>query len=431
MRKSFLISVFFIVIISLSTLTPAQNITIGPDSMSGRTTISYKGIKVGEKADNVRFDNVLNSPQSSFSFKDLKDKIVIVEFWATWCGPCLPAMDHLKTLKDKFPDQVEVISVLHESEERLQRYIKNKPSAIWHLADPEMKTNQYFPHRAVPHTVLIDKDGKVAAITRPDEITEEVINKLINKQTVSLTKKDDGLNDGFDFTKDYFPKPESTEYAFDFQPPVPGGFPLTQRQRKGIWAGRRMTLINQPILNIYKTVFGFNTVRLVFEGVERSSIESPKNKTSYCLDVVVPKGKENELLAYAQKELLKMDFEIKGRIEKRKVEVGILTVTDKEKLLSHQSKGNESGQANVGMVNASQYKRNGVSIDEMLKGFFESFGHGGLPLVNETGVDGLFDFDFSLDLEDKFTLKNALEKYGLKLSKDTREVELLVIYKES
>ncbi|HRH42665.1 MAG TPA: redoxin domain-containing protein [Pyrinomonadaceae bacterium] len=430
MRKISTGFILFFIIFLFANLAAAQNITINRDSMDAKTTVNYKGIKIGEKADNVKFDNVLNSPQNTFSLKDLKDKIVIVEFWATWCGPCLPAMEHLKSLKEKFSNQLEVISVLHESEERLQRFIKNKPSSIWHTADPEMKTNQYFPHRAVPHTVIIDRDGKVAAITRPDEITEDVINKLINKQSVNLTKKDDGLNEGFDMSKDYFPKPESTEYSFDFQPPIPGGFPMTQRQRKGVWAGRRMTMINQPILNIYKTVFGFNSVRLIYEGVDKAEFESQKAKTNYCLDIIVPKGKENELLNYGKAELEKLNFEVKARVEKRKTEVGVLTVVDKEKLLSHQSKKDSAEQSVFGMINASQYKRKGVSLDEMLKGFLESFGHGRLPLVNETGVDGLFDFDISLDLEDKLTIKNTLAEYGLRLTKEEREVELLVIYKD-
>lgn len=427
MRKYNISLILTLVILLIPNLLFAQNITINGGSANTKPSINYKGIKIGEKADEVMFEKVFNAPQISFSLKDLKNKIVILEFWATWCGPCLPAIEHLNKLKEKFPDHLEVISILHESEERLHRFMKNKPTLIWHIADPEMSLNKYFPHRAVPHTVVINKEGKVVAITSPEELTEGVISKLINNQSVKLPTKDDKLGDGFDMTKDYFPKPENTEYAFDVQPAIPGGFPMVQRSRKGVWLGRRFTMLNQPISNLYKTVYQFTDIRVIYEGIDKTEFDPRKAKALYCLDVIVPKGKENELYSYAEKELQKLDFEVKARIEKRKVDVGILTCFDKEKLLSHKSKSSES--TGFAMMNASQYKRKGVSIDEMLKGFLESFGHGRMPLINETGIDGLFDFDITLDLESRETLKNALAEYGLKLSKEERETELLVLYK--
>lgn len=411
----------------LSNLSFAQNITIGGGSGNTKTTVSYRGIKIGEKVDEVKFEKVFNAPQSAVSLKDLKNKIIILEFWATWCGPCLPALDHLNSLKVKFPDQLEVISVLHDSEERLQRFMKNKPSSMWHVADPEMSLNRYFPHRAVPHTVVINKEGKVAAITSPTELNEEIISKLINNQSVKLPTKDDKLDDGFDMSKDYFPKPESTEYAFDIQPAIPGGFPMVRRVKKGNWAERRLTMLNQPISLLYKTIYQFTEIRVIYEGVDRNEFDHRKTKAIYCIDIVVPKGKESELYSYAKNELAKLDFDVKARVEKRKLEVGILTCFDKEKLLAHKNKSSQ--ETNFAMMNASQYKRKGVSIDEMLKGFLESFGHGRMPLINETGIDGLFDFDITLDLEDKATLKNALAEYGLKLAKEERETEMLVLYR--
>lgn len=430
MKKTFDNIALTLLIAAFAAICSAQNITINRDSMNSRTEINYRGIKIGEKIDKVKFENVFNAPNSSFALKDLKDKIVILEFWATWCAPCFPAIEHLKELKQKFPNEIEVISVLQESEERLQRYMKNKPSSLWHIADPDGKLNEFFPHRAIPHTVVIDKGGKVAAITSPKEITESVISQLINNQSIKLPKKEDDLGNGFDMTKDYFPKPENTEYSFDVQPAIPGGFPMTRSSNKNsVWANRRITLINQPIINIYRAIFRFNSIRTIYEGIEKEKFQSIQNKISYCIDVVVPKGKEAELYSYAQKELMALDFEIKARIEKRKVEVGVLTVFDKEKLLAHQAGKNTQVQTGFSVTNASKYNGKGVSIDEMLKSFLESFGHGRMPLINETGVEGVFDFDIQLDLEDKATLKNALAKYGLKMVKEERETEMLVIYK--
>ena len=437
MKKLYQTLTIILVIAVFAVISFAQNITINRDSMNSKTEVSNQRIKIGEKVDKVRFEKVFNSPQNSFALKDLKNKIVILEFWATWCGPCFPAIENLKKLKEKFPNQLEVISVLQESEERLQRYMKNKPSSLWHVADPERKLNEYFPHRAIPHTVVIDSEGKIAAITNPEAVTEAVISQLINKRAINLPKKEDGLGGNFDMTKDYFPKPENTEFAFDVQPPIAGGLPMMQRQRRGVWANRRLTLINQSIFNIYRVIFRFSSVRTIFEGIDKSKFDSHQSKTAFCLDVIVPKGKEDELYSYAQKELEALDFEIKAKIEKRKTEVGVLTLFDKEKLMAHKSeKTNPTGDPKLSsqptdfsLVNASQYKRNAASIDDLVKNYLESFGLLKIPIVNETGIDGLFNFEISLDLEDKSTLKNALAKYGLKISKEERETEMLVIYK--
>jgi thiol-disulfide isomerase/thioredoxin len=201
-------------LLSIQFLQAQQTITIGGSGafQSNNSVAVKKGIAIGQQAPDIKFSGLLNAPKDETSLSELKGKIVILEFWATWCVPCLPAMDHLKELKDKFPGNLVVIGILYDKTERLERYIKNKPSSLWHIADPESRFNEFFPHRSVPHSVIIDQSGKVVAITAPENITEKVISDLVRNQPVQLPEKEDHVGENFEPSKDI--PPDSGRFCY-------------------------------------------------------------------------------------------------------------------------------------------------------------------------------------------------------------------------
>ncbi len=407
-------------------LQAQQVISIGGAS-SGKPVTVNKGVGVGMQVPDIRFSNILNAPNKESSLAQLKGKVIILEFWATWCGPCLPAMEHLSELKEKFAGKMEVIAILHEEEDRLKRYIKRKPSLLWHIADPNASFNEYFPHRFIPHTVIIDQKGRVAAITSPGEINEDIINQLINNKKINLPEKNDGVDEGFDFTKDYFPRDPDTGYLFDVQPPIPGAFAMTRMASSPPWSGRRITILNSPAALIYRTVYNVSSVRVVYEGLNESEMKSNKQKDIFCVDVIVPKGKDSELYKYAQKELEKLDLPVKARTAKRKMMTAVLTCIDPTKLPRAKDPGKSGPITGNNFVNASNFKKKAITMDEFARSYIESFGIVGIPVVNETGASGLFDFNITLDLEDKLSFKTALADMGLKIVKEEREIDVVVL----
>ena len=119
-----------------------------------------------------RRDGLLYSEGPNFKLEDLdgnwvnlrslRGKTVLLDFWATWCGPCLRAMPHLQQLHEEFGDQGLVIMGINaETGERARRYMRKKGYTFISLVDEGHQVTELYQVRGLPTTVIIDKEGMV------------------------------------------------------------------------------------------------------------------------------------------------------------------------------------------------------------------------------------------------------------------------------
>ncbi|WP_166792088.1 TlpA family protein disulfide reductase [Pedobacter alluvionis] len=123
--------------------------------------------------------------------KDLsgyKGKLLILDFWATWCGSCVSSLPKLSKLQQNFTGKMKVILVncynTRDNEKKISDfYLKRKDL----LLAPQLPTVindrsllQMFPHRIIPHYVWIDANGTVAAITNSQYINACQIKQLLS-----------------------------------------------------------------------------------------------------------------------------------------------------------------------------------------------------------------------------------------------------------
>ncbi len=99
---------------------------------------------------------------------DLKGKVVLVDFWATWCGPCIAEMPNLKSAYAEFKDKgFEIIGVsIDQSLDPLKKYLaaeKTPWSTLWDPGQKESMADKYGI-TSIPALFLVGKDGKVAAV---------------------------------------------------------------------------------------------------------------------------------------------------------------------------------------------------------------------------------------------------------------------------
>lgn len=122
----------------------------------------FKQSKVGSTAPNFNLKDIYNKDISLFEFKD--KKYVLIDFWASWCGPCREELPYIKELYKKYKNQgFEIISITKDDKTDLWKnaILKEKIEAWKHVSLIENKSKidtDYFVN-GIPHKVLIDKNG--------------------------------------------------------------------------------------------------------------------------------------------------------------------------------------------------------------------------------------------------------------------------------
>ena len=113
---------------------------------------------------------------------ETKGKWVLVDFWATWCGPCRAAIPELNTFHEKFKDKLVVIGISDEPEEKVREM--KSPEIKYHSAiDTQARTKKALNVKGIPHVIVIDPEGIVRwegfPMLEGHELTTEVMEKLL------------------------------------------------------------------------------------------------------------------------------------------------------------------------------------------------------------------------------------------------------------
>ncbi|HCX23180.1 MAG: hypothetical protein CMB80_32955 [Flammeovirgaceae bacterium] len=371
-------------------------------------------LRVGDKIPEFSLEMI--QEDQHFSSSQYQGKVILLDFWATYCSPCVKGLPHLESLQAEFKDQLQVLAVSAESRERIERFI-SKTSFDLTFALESQELSDYFPHRSVPHSVLIDGDGMVLAITFPENITSVVISKAINQQPIILPVKRDNMS--FDPSHDYFEADSTTRQSFQLQPYMAEVPTFSRRYGTGPFANRRMTTYNMSYEGLYRMAYDITTYRILSEADE-SVMDWDNKQNRYCMDVIVEDP--GQLLDFTQTQLQKV-LPVKARKQAREMDVLVVkTVEDGVKAPLSKEKGNLT-------AGGSGFNNTGATIKEFCD-YLEGFGIVGMPVVDETGEERLFDIQFSFDPEDSETFKHAVAELGLQYGKAVREIEVLVLYEE-
>lgn len=116
--------------------------------------------KIRENAD-FTLNDITGKP---WTLSSLKGKVVVVNFWATWCPPCRKEMPDLNALAAQFKDQgLVVLAISDEDLATVKPFIDKAGYTYPILLDPGRKINKLYQVDGIPKTFIYDKDGKLVA----------------------------------------------------------------------------------------------------------------------------------------------------------------------------------------------------------------------------------------------------------------------------
>lgn len=115
---------------------------------------------------------------------DTSNKFILIDFWATWCGPCKQAIPEMNKYSKLFKDRLVVIGISDESKRTIKK-MKSPVMEYFSAYDTKSRLYKKYKIKGIPHVVLIDPKGVVKwegfPLLNGHELTKEVIEKIINK----------------------------------------------------------------------------------------------------------------------------------------------------------------------------------------------------------------------------------------------------------
>lgn len=124
---------------------------------------------------------------------DFKGKVVLVDFWGTWCGPCKMLEPRERSLKQMYRDQpFEILGIAIDSKPRLKAYLEKNPLPWPNIADGSRSLSDQYKIEAVPTFMLIDPEGTLIKTWQGGQNFDEIelaVEKAINDAKTGNGKK--------------------------------------------------------------------------------------------------------------------------------------------------------------------------------------------------------------------------------------------------
>ncbi len=409
-------------------------------SLSGQ----YKPLKIGDTLPNQFWETSLemvNTPQKTITLAAEKDKLILLDFWNTWCSACILNFPRMEELQKQFGDKVKILAVSSQDRPTLEKFFASengsKYKQVKSVAGDKMM-GKLFPHMGVPYIVWI-KDGKLLSTTDAYQVTSEALTAItaggsadLNTITQLSRSRPLMLSEAFDQTKNV----NLLNYSFMTKGYLPqiGSGSTFRTTKVGKVYGLQMT--NIPLKDILFSVgyhfFAekkdpkeFTEKRMILEVKDPSQILGQpqsdgtfERSLMYSYEFIVPEDKAETLYPAMLEGLSRFtDYDI--TIENRRIECLILQKIPGSDLLK--TKGGEF--KNTFPQSPS------VLQNSPLQGMVNMI-NGNTPIkllmLDETGYTDHVDLKIS-GVQTAEQLSTELEKYGLRVIKEHRNVEVMVV----
>ena len=399
----------FLLLGAASSLSEAEENPHHSKTNASTQVASKPPIAQGQTAPPLCFEKLLQAPQNQTTdWKTLQGKVVVIEFWATWCGPCIAAMPHMNELAMTFADKpVVFISVTDESESKISPFLKKRPIRGWIGLDTDRSVIDAFGITHIPQTIIVKPDGKIAGVTSPGDLKKEMIESLLQGKETDIPNsmlKAFSLKAGSEIGTEQDRQPAVLKIVIR---PAATPAQMTSSSR------HRLSMSSANLRDIIAEIYDTPGSRVKLEGLDA--------ETRYDLTAIVPTQRP-ELLHAILRETVTAVFEIEIKHEERTADALELRVKESGelKLMETASAGGSSrstSRRSLGLVNTDM-----AGLAEQLEDFL------GLPVVDETGLTKHYDISltWSESTQDAI-LETVKTDLGLDVKHVRRSVEFLIV----
>lgn len=297
---------------------------------------TIKPLAVGDPVPDSMISHIINAPFSSARLPYGKNKIILLDFFATWCGPCVAMLPKLDSLDKQMDDTLQVFVVAYEKAAVVRNFLVNKTQNLqlpFITEDTLLRT--WFPHKLIPHEVWI-KEGRVTAISHAESVTADNIRRMAMNKNPAIRPK----NDLFLFDRN---KPLLENDAINYSttpihasvllPHIEGLSGMSDFIRDTVRKLQRMYFINLPLTALYRQAIhdSIPVNRWILKtGIKESFIRPITSNTewaikhTYCYEQTAPLNTGMDKMIHKMLTDLNEQFSLSAAIEQKKIDAWII-----------------------------------------------------------------------------------------------------------
>lgn len=407
-----------------------------------KEAVSGTELRIGDRLPDVSITNLVNTGKSSLSTKDFRGKMLILDFWATWCTPCVALMPKMDSLQKAMANEVQILPVTYQAKAEVQRLLSRSAkfksiSLPFVFADETL--HQFFPHKELPHYVWIDSAGKVVAITGHNQITADTIKMMLAKGNTSLKIKKD-IFKPYDREKAVlFQNLDYAEQDVQFQSLFTGfkeglntRLEVVRHENGKV---KKITILNGYLQFLFRIGWSdetryFSNSRVIIESKDSLKMINRESgdkfvdwlkDNAWTYELIVPEHLSANAFTIMRTEMERFFPQYAVHVEKRPVKCLVLERTSiSDKIRSDGGKPKSSFDPyGITMIN--------TRITLLVSQLNYLLQNRKMPVIDATGYSEGIDLLLDTNITDIESLRKALQKYDLDLVEKDYEIDMLVI----
>jgi len=415
------------------------------------TNNEIEPINIGEQVPSLVMQEVLNYEKANLQLDKYLGKVIILDFWASWCAPCLQMMPKSNLLQEKYRDHLQIIPITYEDSATAIKAISRieKAKGINNelpLVVNEKYLHQLFPHQSLPHYVWIDRTGKVISITGLDGVNEENIERAIGQNSLVANRKEN--RKGIKVNSEE-PLVMANMHIEDKEILMQSTLMGHIENAASIWSykpfypsegeSQRVYAVNCSIINLYTMAYSkaeknFNTSKVRIEVSDPSPLtkldeaqswDDWMKYNSFSYEIIIPADQTLRAHDLIMEDLQRYFPHYKVRTEMREEEVWALVRTNEEEKFASIIDDPNDWDLEFMPYRAFMKNHNMSRLVYELNNKY--LNHTGYPVIDATGYKGRVDILLEAELGDVISLREALAFYGLNIVKQEHKVEVMVI----